>query len=167
MIGPYNLRRFKWRPSSTQNFRRALIAALLLLSMQPLQHVHADEQVSLTGLWETYDDHTGKARAVVRIYAEQGQFFGRIEKTFVPGDDTAVCEACTDERKNQPVLGLIIIRNMKREGGSYAGGDILEPDSGAVYRCTLQLENDGSQLVVRGFIGISLFGRSQTWQRVK
>jgi uncharacterized protein (DUF2147 family) len=119
-----------------------------------------------TGLWKTFDDKTGNARAIVRIYQEDGKLFGRIEQSFTPGAEKRVCEVCTDERKNQPVLGLIIIRNMKPSDGEYSGGDILDPESGSVYRCKFHLDEEGKHLIVRGFIGISLLGRTQTWERV-
>ncbi len=117
------------------------------------------------GLWKTFDDKTGEARALVRIYEEHGKLFGRIEESFTAGADHRVCVPCTDERKNQPIIGLIIIRNIKADAGEYDGGDILDPESGSVYRCKMHLEQGGSRLVLRGFIGFSLLGRSQTWQR--
>jgi len=117
------------------------------------------------GTWKTFDDKTGQPRAIVRIYEQDGKFFGRIEQSFTPGAEHRVCTSCTDDRKNNPVIGLLIIRNMKSDGGEYAGGDILDPDSGSVYRCKMHLEQDGARLVLRGYIGFSLLGRSQTWQR--
>jgi len=101
----------------------------------------------------------------VKIYEENGKLFGRIERSFTPGAETRVCEVCTDERKNQPIIGLLIIRNMKLSDGEYSGGDILDPDNGSVYRCKFHLDDRGTHLLVRGFIGISLLGRTQTWQR--
>jgi uncharacterized protein (DUF2147 family) len=81
-------------------------------------------------------------------------------------DDTRqVCSACVDERKNKPMVGLVIMRNMKRNDREYGGGDILDPRSGSVYGCKFWLEQGGTRLVVRGFIGIPLLGRSQTWTR--
>jgi uncharacterized protein (DUF2147 family) len=117
------------------------------------------------GLWKTVDDKTGAPRAIVRIYAEDGRLFGRIERSFTPGAESRVCAECTDERKNQPIIGLLIIRNMKSTGGEYSGGDILDPENGSVYRCKFHLDQNGSQLIVRGYIGISLLGRTQTWHR--
>jgi uncharacterized protein (DUF2147 family) len=101
----------------------------------------------------------------VRIYSQAGKLFGRIEKSFTPGAETRTCGKCSDERKDQPMLGLIIIRNMSLDDGEYRGGDILDPDNGSVYSCKFSLENDGNTLKVRGFIGISLLGRTQIWQR--
>jgi uncharacterized protein (DUF2147 family) len=126
---------------------------------------YAADPKSPIGLWKTIDDKTGKARALVRIYEEHGRLFGRIEQSFTPGGEHRICVPCTDERKNQPIIGLVVIRNIGQEGNEYAGGDILDPESGSVYHCKMHLEQDGSRLVLRGYIGFSLFGRSQTWQR--
>jgi uncharacterized protein (DUF2147 family) len=118
------------------------------------------------GLWKTIDDKTGAARAIVRIYEQDGRLFGKIESSFTAGADHRVCIACTDERKDQPIIGLLIIRNMKRTDDEYSGGDILDPDTGSVYHCKLHVEG-GTRLVLRGYIGFSLLGRNQTWQRVE
>ena len=146
-----------------------LIATLALFTfvfagMAPLTSRAADAQSPL-GLWKTVDDKTGMPRAMVRIYLQDGKYFGRIEQSFAPGAETRACSVCTDERKNQPIIGLLIIRNVTLRDGEYGGGDILDPDTGSVYRCKFHLEKDGTVLVVRGFIGISLLGRSQAWQR--
>ena len=125
----------------------------------------ATEPASPIGLWKTIDDKTGSPRAIVRIYEQDGKLFGRIERSFTPGAENRVCEECTDERKNQPIIGLIIIRNIRSKDDEYTGGDILDPDTGTVYRCKFHLDQNGSRLIVRGYIGISLLGRSQTWQR--
>jgi uncharacterized protein (DUF2147 family) len=121
--------------------------------------------MSPIGVWKTFDDKTGKARGIVRIYPQDGKLFGRIEQSFTPGADQRVCVPCTDERKDQPIIGLLIIRNMKQDGDGYDGGDILDPESGSVYHCKMHLEDGGTRLVLRGYIGISLLGRSQTWER--
>jgi len=117
------------------------------------------------GLWKTYDDRTGEARALVRIYQQDGALFGRIEDSFGPGEREAKCEACKDERKDQPIVGLLIIRNLKPDEDGFDGGDILDPENGSVYRCKLHLEDEGKKLIVRGYLGLSLFGRSQTWAK--
>ncbi len=117
------------------------------------------------GLWKTFDDKTGSARAIVRIYEQDGKFFGRIERSFTPGAEKRVCKVCTDDRKDQPIIGLLIIRNIVARDGEYSGGDILDPDNGAVYRCKFHLDQNGTRMVVRGYIGFSLLGRTQFWQR--
>jgi uncharacterized protein (DUF2147 family) len=101
----------------------------------------------------------------VRIYEQNARLFGKIEGSFTPGVEHRVCEVCTDERKGQPMLGLIIIRNMKHTDDEYTGGDILDPDTGSVYHCKMHVEG-GTRLVLRGYIGFSLLGRNQTWQRM-
>jgi len=124
-----------------------------------------DKAASPIGLWETIDDKTGKPTAVVEIFAKDARLFGRIEEILTGADAKSLCAACTDDRRNQPIIGMIIIRNIKTTGPDYSGGDILDPDSGSVYRCKMHMEKNGSELIVRGFIGLSLFGRSQTWHR--
>jgi uncharacterized protein (DUF2147 family) len=133
--------------------------------LMPLGATRAADLSTPIGTWKTIDDKTGKERALVRIYAQDGLLFGRIEHTFTPGGETRVCVPCTDERKNQPIIGLVVVRNMKPDGAEYAGGDILDPESGSVYRCKMHLAENGTRLVVRGYLGFALFGRSQTWQR--
>jgi uncharacterized protein (DUF2147 family) len=144
--------------------RMASLAVLAAAGWYSVLSPAADTN-SPIGLWKTIDDKTGAARAIVRIYEQDGRLFGRIEHSFTPGAENRVCAECTDERKNQPIIGLIIIRNMKSMDGEYGGGDILDPDNGSVYRCKLRLDQNGSQLVVRGYIGISLLGRTQIWHR--
>jgi uncharacterized protein (DUF2147 family) len=123
------------------------------------------DRTSPLGVWKTFDDKTGEARAMVRIYEQDGELFGRIERTFRPGGEQRVCVPCSDERKDKPIVGLVIIRHMKQDGGQYDDGDILDPESGRVYRCKMHLDQDGTRLVLRGYLGISLLGRSQTWER--
>lgn len=117
------------------------------------------------GLWRTIDDKTGKPRSVVRIFEEGGRLFGRIERGIDARENDRTCKLCTDERRDQPLRGMLIIRNMKRSGDEYVDGDILDPDNGSVYRSKMKLADEGRKLSVRGFIGVSLFGRSQTWER--
>jgi uncharacterized protein (DUF2147 family) len=129
---------------------------------------HAAESVP-TGRWLTIDDNDGKPRSLVVIEEKQGELSGRIEQIFPrPGDpEQNVCEKCEGARKNQPVVGMIFLWGLRKQGDEYSGGEILDPDNGKTYRAKLQLSPDGKQLSVRGYIGLSLFGRSQTWLREK
>lgn len=158
-------KRWGGSPSCGLALFAAILAALLFTSL-PLAVQAAGSQSPL-GLWKTFDDKTGTPRALVRIYLQDEKYFGRIEQSFTPGATTRVCSVCKDDRKNQPIVGLLIIRNVVLRDGEYGGGDILDPESGSVYRCKFHLENEGSVLVVRGFIGFSLLGRSQIWRRQK
>jgi uncharacterized protein (DUF2147 family) len=124
----------------------------------------ADPAASPVGRWRTFDDKTGHAKAIVEIYEDKGLLFGRVE-TLLDKEAVTICEDCKDERKNQPVVGMVIMRKMKKDGGEYNGGDILDPKNGSVYRCKLRLIEQGQKLSLRGYLGISLLGRSQTWTR--
>jgi uncharacterized protein (DUF2147 family) len=142
-------------------FRGFWLAALLASGGMAI----AADAGSPAGLWRTIDDKTGQPRSLVRIYEEGGRFFGRIEKGLNPQQEARTCAKCTDERRDKPLLGMVILRNLKAEGGEYVDGDVLDPDNGAVYRAKLKLEEGGRKLVLRGFVGVALFGRSQTWER--
>jgi uncharacterized protein (DUF2147 family) len=104
---------------------------------------------------------------LVRISERNGQFEGKIEKIFPkPGDDPAPkCDKCDGTRHNQPVLGMTILWNLAKQGSEYQGGEILDPENGKVYQAKMKLIDGGKKLEVRGFIGFSLFGRSQVWLR--
>ena len=126
--------------------------------------LHAEN--SPIGLWKTIDDATGKPRSLIRISDKNGELIATIEKGLLP-DDTPndICDKCTDARKDKPLIGMVIMIGMKANGDVYEGGHILDPDNGEIYKCKIKLNSTGKQLEVRGFIGISLFGRSQTWVR--
>lgn len=137
-------------------------SALLITAAQ----AHTTEKVSTPiGLWRTIDDKTGQARGVVRVYQVDGRYFARIERSVATGDDGRKCTACTDERKDQPFVGLVLMRNVRLDNGKYSGGDILDPNTGSVYSCSFALEDEGKTLAVRGYLGVSLFGRTQKWLR--
>lgn len=127
----------------------------------------AEISLSPEGLWTTVDDYTGAPRAQVRIYRQGEAYFGQVVANLVPEEADSRCTGCKDERKDQPVVGMVILRDLKVEadGAGFGGGDILDPESGSVYRCVLHLEGEGKRLNVRGYVGLSLFGRSQTWLR--
>ena len=142
-----------------------LIIIMLLASASALHPALAADLQSPVGLWKTIDDKTGAPRAFVRIFAENGKYYGRIEQSFTPGASTRVCAVCKDDRKDHPIIGLQIIRGMVKRDAEFAGGEILDPDSGWIYRCKFHLEEGGQKLIVRGYLGFSLLGRSQTWMR--
>jgi uncharacterized protein (DUF2147 family) len=119
------------------------------------------------GLWKTIDDNTGRPRGLVRIREVNGQYEGKVEKIFPkPGEEANPnCEKCEGSRRNQPVMGMIILWGLTKQGEEYQGGEILDPENGKVYRARMKLIDNGQKLDVRGFIGFSLFGRSQIWLR--
>lgn len=122
------------------------------------------------GLWQQIDDHTNNVRTLVRIDEKAGVLSGTIEKLFPnPGEDAAPrCLKCTDLRKDQPIVGMRFLTGLKHENATsrvWSDGEILDPESGTVYRSKATLSADGQTLNVRGYIGISLIGRTQTWRR--
>jgi uncharacterized protein (DUF2147 family) len=118
------------------------------------------------GYWQTISDVTGQPQSIVQIYESRGRLFARVDKVLVTEGVPATCVKCRDDRKDTPMVGLIVMRNMRNAGDDYRDGDILDPESGKVYRCRLTLDATGQRLTIRGYIGLSLFGRSQIWHRV-
>jgi uncharacterized protein (DUF2147 family) len=144
---------------------RSLLLTLLFCSLSIV--AHAADSVSPVGVWRTIDDKTGKEKSLVRITEINGEFRGTIEKLFrEPNEDqTPNCEKCTGDKKNKPVLGMIIMTGLKTDGEMYTGGEILDPANGKTYKCKVWLEDKGKKLNVRGFIGMALLGRTQVWIR--
>jgi uncharacterized protein (DUF2147 family) len=118
------------------------------------------------GLWKTIDDKTNKPRSIVRIVEENGEFKAIVEKGLQEGDNPdRVCDKCDPPRKNQKILGMTFMWGLKKDGSEFKGGEILDPDNGKIYKCKMKLVDGGKKLDVRGYIGISLIGRTQTWLR--
>ncbi len=144
------------------------VCILLVSQLLLLPTVSAAAASSPAGLWKTIDDKTGKPRSLVRINEANGVVTAVVEKGLLETDTgDKVCDKCKDDRKDQPIIGMEIIRDMKKHGERYDGGTILDPENGKTYQCILKLNETGDELEVRGFIGISLIGRSQMWQRVE
>ena len=123
-------------------------------------------QNSVIGKWKTIDDETGKAVSIIEIYEKSGKIYGKVSEVLNSKNRHRLCEKCPPEDKGKPILGLTIIKGLGKEGEEYNGGKILDPKSGQLYKCYITLE-DKDKLKVRGYIGISLFGRTQYWHRVK
>jgi uncharacterized protein (DUF2147 family) len=125
-------------------------------------------QTSPVGLWQSIDDASGKPRAEIRISEASGVLTGRIERSLLPTPAGAVllCTLCQDDRKDKPLIGMEIIRQMKAgsDAQTWEGGEILDPDKGKVFKLRLQLQEGGKKMQVRGYIG--LFFRNQTWVRL-
>jgi len=120
----------------------------------------------ITGKWKTIDDKTGEPKSIVKIYEQNGKYYGQIAQLFrKPGEDPdPVCDKCPDDdsRKNQRIKGMVIIKDLVQDEDEYSGGTILDPKEGKIYRCKVWIEN--GELKLRGYI--AFFFRTQTWKRV-
>lgn len=139
---------------------------LLIICFLTIFSYLAHAENSPIGLWKTIDDGTNKPRSLIRISDKNGELIATIEKGLLPDDSpNDVCEQCTGPRKGKPLIGMVIMEGLKASGDTYDGGHILDPDNGKTYRCKIKLDATGNKLEVRGFIGVSLIGRSQIWVR--
>jgi uncharacterized protein (DUF2147 family) len=143
----------------------AMLAAGLLFGLGCARAEENPALASPVGLWQTISDVDGKPKAYVRIREENGTYSGVIEDIIDPVKRAERCEKCPGARQNQPVLGMTILTGLHRDGDHFGGGDILDPDNGRVYSCKITLADGGRHLEVRGYFGISLLGRTQTWNR--
>jgi uncharacterized protein (DUF2147 family) len=142
---------------------------MILAAALALQMSVAWAQATPVGLWKTIDDKTTKERSLVRITEAGGVFSGAIEKVLDPeAPPDAKCTECKDERRDKPILGFPLIRNVKQnadDASIWDGGDITDPNNGKVYRVRLRPVDAGKRLEVRGYVGP--FYRTQHWQRVE
>lgn len=148
-----------------------LTAALGVSVSLALASSFAQAQATPAGLWKTIDDAGKTETSLIRITEAGGVFSGKLEKLLEPGArQDAVCDKCTDERKDKPVVGMVIIRGVKQNESNkerFDGGEILDPDNGKTYKVRLTPIDAGKKLTVRGYIGTPLLGRTQTWIRAE
>ena len=137
----------------------------IVITLSLLFAMYSMQAQSIIGQWETYDDKTNEKKAIIEIYKNQDVYNAKIIQNFVR-DENAVCEKCEGDKKNKPIIGLVIIENLEKNNEEYEDGTILDPESGDIYSCYLKLV-EKNKLKVRGFIGFSLIGRTQYWLRKK
>jgi uncharacterized protein (DUF2147 family) len=142
---------------------KPLIASILLL-LVPLS---ASARDALVGEWRSIDDASGQAKAIIEIYeTTDGKLAAKIVKLIDTSDGpNPLCDQCSGARKNKPILGMVIAWGLKRDGKSWGGGRILDPENGKEYSVKMTPIADGKKLEVRGFIGMALLGRTQVWHR--
>lgn len=121
---------------------------------------------SVVGKWKTIDDETGEAKSIVEIYEQDGKIYGKVVDILNPAKKNKLCDKCKKEKKNKPVLGMVIIEGLTKKGNEYKRGSILDPEKGKEYSCKIWLdENDSNKLYVRGYV--AFFYRTQNWYRVE
>ena len=118
------------------------------------------------GKWKTIDDETGQAKSIVEVYEKGGKVYGKVVEILRAEHKKDVCSKCDGADKNKPILGMIIINGLEKDGAEYNGGTVLDPENGKKYKCYITLESP-DKLKLRGFIGLSIMGRTQYWTRVK
>ena len=141
-------------------FARALVAFFALTLISSLASA---DRTTPVGKWKTIDDASGKPKAIVEIWEHGGKLYGKIVKLFrEKGEDQdPKCDKCKGDKKDKRVIGMVIVEGLARDGDEWKGGSILDPDNGKTYKCKMSLEK--GKLKVRGFIGVSLLGRTQYW----
>jgi uncharacterized protein (DUF2147 family) len=143
--------------------KKLLLSFALLLAIS----ISGIGQVSkIVGKWKTIDDKDGSAKSIVLVFkATNGKYYGKIEKLFK--EPEKLCTECEGANKGKPVMGMMIINNMVESDGKLTGGTILDPKNGKVYKCKIEVLDNGAKLKIRGYKGISLVGRTEYWNRVK
>ncbi|WP_299181120.1 DUF2147 domain-containing protein [uncultured Aquimarina sp.] len=138
------------------NISKILIIILLFLTSL------VNAQSEIIGKWKTIDDNTGEPRSIVEIYKKGNKLFGRIDRILKESDRNQLCKECEGDDYNQPIEGMVIIKDLQKDGDEYEDGTIMDPENGKVYKCKIWLEeNDPNTLNVRGYIAF-LF-RTQKW----
>jgi uncharacterized protein (DUF2147 family) len=145
---------------------KVVVVAGLFVSLNMYAGVPTDTPV---GYWKTVDDLTGKPKSIIKITENQDHSLnGEVIKLFAPAEKIPhiICKACLGENHNQPIVGMVVMSGLKRSDTQWGDGHILDPQNGKTYNCSAKLADNGKKLDVRGYVGLPLLGRSQTWERV-
>lgn len=130
------------------------------------------EHQSPLGYWRTIDDLTGQPKAIIEITkTPKNTLEGRILKIFQQAGypEKKYCIACLGQKHNKPLIGMIVLEQLKQKQNKpaqWVNGQVLDPKNGKIYNCNLRVAKNGQTLKVRGYIGLPLLGRSQTWERL-
>lgn len=120
---------------------------------------------SPVGIWKNLDDEDGREKSHIEIYEQNGTLRGKVIK-LLPAATITKCDKCTGTNKGKSLVGMDILWDLKKSGNVWEGGEILDPKKGKVYDCKIELDGK-DKLKVRGFVGVSMFGRTQIWYKVK
>ena len=121
---------------------------------------------TIFGKWNSTNDDTGKIDSVVEIYEKDGKAYAKIVEIKDPARRSAVCTECEGENKGKKILGLNILTGLEKDGDEWSGGTILDPRNGKVYKCYIELVKP-NKLKLRGYVGVSLFGKTKYWERAE
>jgi len=124
-------------------------------------------QASPVGRWKTIDTKSGKGKSIVAIHEANGKLYGTIETLFDPPVPHPTCYLCSGAKKDQPLVGLQVLWGFHADGGEWAGGQVLDPETGKIYHASLAVEDGGQKLRLHGYIGIPLLGRTEYWVRAE
>lgn len=159
-----------WKRQGDMKIKSALLksvtAVVLLLVYASVGFAQEADKNSPVGVWRTIDDETGKANSHIKIWEKNGKIYGEIIKLIDPDEENPVCDECSGKLHNKPVLGMVIIRGLSKDGDKWSGGTILDARNGKTYKVYVKVQAGGNKLKVRGYIGFALIGRTKYWYRL-
>ena len=121
---------------------------------------------TIFGKWNSNNEKTGEIDSVIEVYKKDGKAYAKVIEIKNPNRKNAVCNKCEDENKDKPILGLDILTGLEKDDDEWSGGTILDPRNGKIYKCYIKLVNS-NKLKIRGYMGVSLFGKTAYWQRAE
>ena len=142
------------------------LKSLVVVALMQSINVLAQNADPVIGQWKTIDDKTNAVKSIISLQVVNDQLQGTIVKTFpTPGEKPiTICDLCKDNRKGAPLIGMVIMSGLKAQSpGVWSGGEILDPKEGETYKVKITASADGKKLDVRGYIGVPMLGRTQTW----
>jgi uncharacterized protein (DUF2147 family) len=140
--------------------------SILIIAALFFSTIFYSQNKSVVGKWKTIDDETGKPKSIIEIYENSGKIYAKVIEIFDEQHKKDVCTKCSGADKDKPILGMIVVKGLSKRGNEYKDGQILDPQNGKLYKSIIALEGN-DKLKVRGYIGISLLGRTQYWYRIK
>ena len=147
-----------------------VVAAPIAFSLSASAQTASKSNPSLAspvGRWKTVDDSTGKVKSIVAIREENGKLYGTIEELFDPPVPHPTCYLCTGDLKDRPLVGLQILWDFVPDGTQWSGGQVLDPETGRIYRASIALEDGGKKLRLHGYFLVTLLGRTEHWLRAE